>query len=108
MSISPARTLPILLLLVSALAAADETSTKSASTEELMQLEQLWNDAHLKGDADTLERLWSDDLQVIVPKMPLMRKADVLAFARSSRMKFDNYSTSEVQVRFYGDAAVVT
>jgi ketosteroid isomerase-like protein len=37
-----------------------------------------------------------------------MGKAEVLAFARSGRMKFLRYATSEVRVRVYGDAAVVT
>lgn len=73
-----------------------------------MQLEKVWNEAHLKGDGETLERLWSDNLQVIVPKMPVMTKADVIAFVRSGRMKFEKYATNHVNVRFFGDAAVVT
>ena len=46
-----------------------------------------------------------DDLEVAVPKMPVMKKADVLEFARSGRMKFSRYETSDVRVRVYGDAA---
>ena len=88
--------------------AASEGQTGGTGTEEFIQLEKIWNDAHLKGDVDALERLWSDDLQVIVPNMPVMSKSEVLAFVRSGRMKFDQYATSHLSVRLFGDAVVVT
>jgi hypothetical protein len=47
-------------------------------------------------------------MEVTVPKMPVMTKADVLKFARSGRMKFLTYGTSDIRVRLYGNAAVVT
>jgi ketosteroid isomerase-like protein len=74
----------------------------------LERLETVWNEAHEHGDADTLDKLWSDDMEVAVPKMPVMSKADVLKFARSGRMKFLHYQTSNIRVRLYGDAAVVS
>ena len=75
---------------------------------ELVRLESVWNEAHEKGDASVLEKLWADDLEVTVPKMPVMSKSDVLGFARSGRMKFQRYQTSGLKVRVYGDAAVVS
>lgn len=83
-------------------------STRDADVKELERLETVWNEAHEHEDADALESLWADDLEVAVPKMPVMGKAEVLAFVRSGRMKFPHYATSEVRVRVYGDAAVVT
>ena len=74
----------------------------------LTALETTWNDAHIKGDAAALEALWSDDLEVVVPKMPVMSKAQVLAFAGSGRMRFQRYDTSDIKVRVYGGTAVVT
>jgi ketosteroid isomerase-like protein len=62
----------------------------------------------MHGDADVLGRLWADDLEVAVPRMPVMTKSQALAFARSGRMAFQRYETSEVQIRVFGDAAVVT
>jgi hypothetical protein len=38
----------------------------------------------------------------------VMTKAGVLGFVRSGRMKFLHYTTSDIRVRVYGDAAVVT
>jgi len=79
-----------------------------AGPAELSRLEGVWNEAHLRGDADALERLWADDLQVMVPEMRVMTKPGLIAFVRSGRMKFDRYETSDVRVRLYDDAAVVT
>ena len=83
-------------------------STSDSDKRELEGLEKVWNDAHVHGDADALQNLWADDLEVDVPKMPVMMKPDVLAFARSGRMKFLKYETSDTRIRVYGDAAVVT
>ena len=68
----------------------------------------VWNEAHERGDADALDALWADDLEVAVPRMALMTKADALSFARSGQMKFLSYKTSEIHVRVYDNAAVVT
>jgi len=83
-------------------------STHDADVRELQRLETVWNEAHEHGDADALEKLWSEDMEVAVPKMPVMTKADVLKFASSGRMKFLSYRTSDVKVRVYDNAAVVT
>jgi hypothetical protein len=64
----------------------------SADSRELERLENVWNEAHEHGDAATLESLWADDLEVAVPKMPVMTKTQVLSFALSGRMKFLHYA----------------
>lgn len=97
--------LSVALLLCARLIAQSTTET---DTHELERLETVWNQAHEHGDADALEKLWADDMEVAVPKMPVMSKADVLKFARSGRMKFLHYQTSDIHVHVYGDAAVVT
>lgn len=75
---------------------------------ELRRLESSWNEAHLRGDADALDRLWHDDLQIAVPRMAVMSKADALQFMRSARMTFQRYETTDVKVRVYDAAAIVT
>ncbi len=103
--------MPRLFLALTALALLVQMTraqTPDTDSAELQRLEQVWNDAHEKGDADALEKLWADDMEVAVPKMPVMTKADVLKFAQSGRMKFLVYRTSDVRVRVYGNAAVVT
>lgn len=83
-------------------------TSHDADVHELERLETVWNEAHEHGDADVLEKLWADDMEVAVPKMPVMTKADALRFARSGRMKFLSYQTSDIRVRLYDNAAVVT
>ena len=85
-----------------------QSQPDTPDVKELIRLESVWNEAHQKGDASALEKLWGDDLEVTVPKMPVMSKPDVLGFARSGRMKFQRYQTSDLKVRVYGDAAVVS
>lgn len=80
----------------------------TSDTQTLTQLEATWNNAHLKGDSATLDNLWADDMEVVVPNMQPMTKAQSLAFARSGRMHFQKYETSDIKVRVYGDAAVIT
>ena len=75
---------------------------------EFTRLEDRWNAAHRDADADSLAALWADDLEVVVPRMPPMTKGESLAFARTGRMKFERYETSQIKVRSYGDTTVVT
>jgi len=77
-------------------------------TEDFMHLETVWNGAHRDGDADALDRLWASDLEIDVPGMAPMTKAEAVAFARTGRMRFERYETSQIKVRTYGDTAVVT
>lgn len=74
----------------------------------LTQLETTWNQAHLQLDAAPLAAIFADDISVVVPGMAPMSKDQALGFLRSGRMKFDRYETSDIRVRPYGDAAVVT
>jgi len=82
--------------------------SQDADVHELERLEALWNEAHEHGDADTLETLWADDLEVAVPQMPVLTKADSIRFMRSGRMKFLVYRSSDIRIRTYENAAVVT
>ena len=83
-------------------------SREARDLKELSRLESVWNEAHLRGDAGALDRLWANDLVVTVPDMPVMDKSESLAFMRSGKMKFLRYQTSDLRTRVYGDAAVVT
>jgi hypothetical protein len=95
-----------LVVLMIGLQSQEQRDTPDA--RELVRLESVWNEAHEKGDATVLEKLWADDLEVTVPRMPVMSKSEVLGFARSGRMKFQRYQTFDLKVRVYGDAAVVS
>ena len=83
-------------------------SKDAADLKELYRLEEVWNEAHVKGDAGTLDRLWANDLIVTIAAMPLMTKAEALAMVRSNKMPFTKYETSELRVKRLGESALVT
>jgi hypothetical protein len=96
-------------LTVLTLVASQPAASKDAfEVKELYRLEDVWNTAHLKGDAETLDRLWDNDLIVTIAAMPVLTKADALAMVRSNRMPFTKYETSELSVKRFDGAAVVT
>jgi hypothetical protein len=84
------------------------TSPDTHDTRELARLETVWNEAHVRGDAEALDRLWADDFVVTVPGMPVMTKSDTIGVWRTGRMKFQRYETSDVRMRVYDNAAIVT
>ena len=84
-----------------------DSSRAATAREELLVLEQRWNDAHIYGDTATLYRLWADDIIVIVPDMRPFTKDDLKAFWRSGRSNITQHETSDVTVRGYDNTAVV-
>ncbi len=99
--------LPVLIALVFA-APQPGVSKDAFDLKELYRLEAVWNDAHVKGDADALDKLWANDLLLTIAAMPAMKKADALAMVRSNRMPFTKYDTSELNVKRFTDSALVT
>jgi uncharacterized protein (TIGR02246 family) len=85
----------------------DTTSQGSSEVAEFTRLEQVWNEAHMRSDADALDRLFADDIVITVPEMQRLGKSSTNLF-RSGRMKFDRYESSDIQVRVHGDSAIVT
>jgi ketosteroid isomerase-like protein len=82
---------------------------QQASDEaELTRLERVWNEAHVRGDAEALDRLWADDLVVTVPRMQVLTRADALGMARSGKLRFERYETADLRVRVYGDSGITT
>lgn len=83
-------------------------SRDSADTTEISRLETVWNDAYVRGDADALERLCSDDLIVTMTNMQVLNKTTSIGILRSGRVRFQRYETSDLRIRVYDNAAVVT
>ena len=98
----------LLCIGAAAFISVDAKDSPAADIKELTRLEQVWNEAHLKGDAEALKKLWAEDLFVTVPDMPVMNKEESLAIWKAGKMKFDIYKTSDVRIKVYGNSAVVT
>ena len=100
--------LTVILVVVAVGSRSSAQATHDADVHELERLETVWNEAHKHADADALEQLWADDMEMAVPRIPVLTKPEALKFVRSGRMNFPSYSTSEIRVRVYDNAAVVT
>jgi ketosteroid isomerase-like protein len=112
-SLKPSGALMLLLFLAVWLAAATASdpmnrSPEAADSIELSRLESVWNKAHLRGDTAVLDGLWGEDFVVAVPKMSVLAKPEAIKIWRLGKMKFQRYQTSDLRIRVYGDAAVVT
>lgn len=97
-----------LVLVILTQASVAGHSGSAADIAEISRLETLWNESHVRGDGEALDRLWSEDLVVMVPGMRVFTKPDVIGVWQSGRMKFQRYDTSKVRIRVYDNAAVVT
>ena len=95
-------------LLTVALAQSPPSNGSGEGEAEFSRLENVWNEAHLRGDADALDRLMADDIVVIVPRMPAFTKAEALSVFRTGRMKFERYATSDLTVRRFEGCVIVT
>jgi ketosteroid isomerase-like protein len=100
--------LPLVVVLGAISGPRAESRVASSDQDQILQLEEVWNESHLRGDSASLEKLWADDLTVVVPQMPMFSKADLLAMWKSMKITFTEFSTSDVRVRLYGDTAIVT
>lgn len=82
---------------------------KSASAEqELIKLENDWNNVLLKRDVAALSRIVADDWTNIDLEGAILTKAQTLANLKSGEDVYTSAVADEMKVRVYGDAAVVT
>jgi len=100
--------LAILMTVAWAMIGADTTQVNSPEEREILRLEAVWNQAHLRGDVAALDALCAMELIVIVPGMNPMSKADILGFWKSGRAKITQYETTDVRVVVRGRTAVAT
>jgi ketosteroid isomerase-like protein len=103
----------LVLLLVfcgaaSRLFAQDRKPAQDTPEEQILLLEAVWNEAHLHGDVDALDRVWAPDISVIVREMQPFTKEPLLKMWRSMRVIFSSHATSDLRVHCDGSTAVVT
>jgi len=108
------RTLVIALVAIAALYLAlgqGIANNKAANINVQEELKKLENDraqAVLKGDTATLDRMTADDYTVINISGQLLTKAQVFEAIKSGDLKYDQLENNDIQVRVYGDTAVLT
>ena len=83
-------------------------ATAQSVEQQLKKLEMQWADAEVKKDVAVLDRLLADDFTNIDYEGDLFTKAQVMADLKSGEDVVSSYAYSDMKVRVYGDAAVVT
>ena len=63
--------------------------------------------AVVSGDVDTLDRILADDLTYVHTSAAIDTKASIMDGIRSGRLSYKKMAPRDVQVRDYGDSAVL-
>jgi beta-glucosidase-like glycosyl hydrolase len=84
-----------------------QTQTESVE-QELIKLENAWNDALIKQDWGFLDKLLADDYISTDSDGAVQTKAQSMARLKSGEEVFISAVNDDFRVRVYGDAAVVT
>jgi ketosteroid isomerase-like protein len=98
----------LLFLILAAGTSGDQSALNSSDEQELMRLEQAYNDAQVKRDRATLEQLWADDYLYTHSNGAVMTKAQDIDDTMSGEMAWRAAHFDDMKVRRYGDVAVVT
>lgn len=75
---------------------------------EIDALEEAWCGAILRGDADALATILSDDYISITARGMLQTKDETLNNLRTRKTRIVSLDLSDRKIRFYGSTAVVT
>jgi uncharacterized protein (TIGR02246 family) len=101
----------VTMLVVAAIAAAPANAAPPAggAESEIRALEKQWNDARVKADVASLDRMLAPDWTVTHGDGTMNTKAEYLADLKSgARRFFADVREDDVAVRFYGDTAVAS
>jgi ketosteroid isomerase-like protein len=77
-------------------------------TEELKKVMEDWTVAELRRNVASLESALADDFIGIGPRGFMLTKEQWLERHESGKLRYESIVLDEVQVRLYGDAAVMT
>ncbi len=81
--------------------------SESETVSQILQAERDFLMAHLNCDVAALDRLMADEYAQINSAGRVVSKADVIASFKSGNRHWDEAHSDELQVRVYGEAAVV-
>ena len=87
---------------------ASSASADAAAKAEILALENARNEAIISGDASALERMTSEDYTFVTLRGEMRTKAQIVAGFKSGSFHYDSRRISDLNVRVYGAAAVVT
>jgi len=89
-------------------AAKNRADADQTVQDKLKQMERQRAEALMKGDAAFIERTTADDYTMITSSGQLRNKRRALGDLKSGEVKFQSADVDDLEVRVYGDTAVVT
>ena len=98
----------LVVIFSSCLSAAQKANPDSSAREQIRSLEEERNRAILSGDAAVLDRMTSDDYTFITLRGEIRTKAEIVKGFQSGSFKYDSRTISDLNIRVYGDTAIVT
>lgn len=76
--------------------------------EVIIALDQQYQDAVFRNDADSIERLLPEDFALVTGRGKVVRKADLVREARTELAHYQRQHDTQQSVRFIGDIAVIS
>ena len=86
----------------------ERMNTIAVLTEEVKKLNQEWMESYVKRDTAFLERHLSDDYISTFPDGTVLDKKGEIESVKSGAVALTEMKPSEMKVRIYGEAAVIT
>lgn len=82
--------------------------TKRTDAQELLKVEKDFANAVVSNDADAIGKFLADNWEIIDPDGKIIDKPRFLSVIKSGTLTHQLMESSEMNVRSYGDSAVVT
>jgi ketosteroid isomerase-like protein len=98
----------IVLVAVNVLPAADEPAGKEQTSAQIEKLERSLAKAVTKQDTSTIDGALADDYTITGPTGHCVSKDDYMSALKDGTLKITSLELSNLNVRVYGDAAVIT
>ena len=96
----------VLVLAVTGIAQTPVQLKSGSVEQEIIKLENGWNDATVKSDVSFLGQILAEDYTLTQPDGTIVTKAQLLAGLKSGEQVMTFVEASDIKVRVYGDAAV--
>lgn len=95
-------------LIVMILTAVIANAQAGKVEQEILKLEQQWEDALIKADVAVLEKLYADGIIYTHTNAATDDKASYIAKIKSGASKYQSIKRDDIKVRVFGDTAIVT
>jgi ketosteroid isomerase-like protein len=87
----------------------DKTSSKNSRIEpELLNVNQAYDEALVRGDAVALERIYADEFVYTTFDGTVRDKTQQLTFTKSGDLRLESGKSDDVRIRVYENTAVMT